>query len=274
MLGLASIPPAYLSHTMPTLILLAGGKSTRFGRPKQLEPVGPGGEALLDITLRDAFHAGCTAAVIVVRPEHMLAFAERFATQPQVRLVVQAEAIGTAHAVMLALAEVQGTAVIANGDDHYGTGAIQQAVGHALRGDPLQHALVAFELGKTLSPSGGVNRAVCAADAQGFLRSTEEVTGLHAEASGTIADATGRSWCATTLVSMNLWVLRPALFPLFRDLFATHAAGNGEFGLPTVVAAAMAKKQRFALLRTEGSWCGLTHPADADLVRHQLAMRP
>jgi len=256
---------------MPTLILLAGGKSTRFGRPKQLEPVGPEGEALLDLTLRDARAAGCTGAVIVVRPEHLLVFADRFADQPQVRIVVQAEALGTAHAVMLALAEAHGTALIANGDDHYGAGAMEQAARHALRGDPVQHALVAFELANTLSPSGGVHRAVCATDADGLLLSTQEVTGLQAAASGNITSADGRSWPAATLVSMNLWVLRPALFPLFRTLFAAHAAANGEFGLPSVVSAAIAQHHRFAVLRTTETWCGLTHPADAGHVRQYLA---
>ncbi len=256
---------------MPTLLLLAGGKSTRFGRPKQLEPVGPEGEALLDFTLRDAFPAGCTGAVIVVRPEHLLAFAERFAARPQVRIVVQAEALGTAHAVMLALAEVHGTAIIANGDDLYGSGAMEQAVRHALDGDPEQHALVAFELANTLSPSGGVNRAVCAMDAEGLLLSTQEVTGLQADASGNITSADGRTWPAATLVSMNLWVLHPALFPLFRTLFAAHTATNGEFGLPMVVSAAIAQHHRFAVLRTSETWCGLTHPADAGHVRQYLA---
>lgn len=259
---------------MPTLILLAGGRSTRFGRPKQLEPVGPKGEALLDFTLRDARAAGCNNSVIVVRPEHVPAFAERFAQQPQVRLVVQAEARGTAHAVMLALAEVHGTAIIANGDDHYGVEAIGQAVRHALHGDPLHHALVAFELGKTLSPSGGVNRAVCNTDAHGLLRSTEEVAGLQAITSGSITSTYGRTWPADALVSMNLWVLRPSLFPLFREEFAAHTAGNGEFGLPTVVAAAIAKGHRFAVLHTAGTWCGLTHPADAALARQHLTARP
>ena len=259
---------------MPILVLLAGGRSTRFGRPKQLEPVGPEGEALLDFTLRDARATGCNNAVIVVRPEHMPTFAERFAQRPHVRLVVQAEARGTAHAVMLALTEVPGTAIIANGDDHYGAGVLEQAVRHALHGDPVQHALVAFELANTLSPSGGVNRAVCATDADGLLISTQEVTGLQADASGNITSADGRTWPAATLVSMNLWVLRPALFPLFRTLFAAHSAANGEFGLPMVVSAAIAQHHQFAVLRTTETWCGLTHPADASLVRQHLTARP
>lgn len=259
---------------MATLILLAGGKSTRFGRPKQLEPVGPGGEALLDFTLRDAFGAGCTAAVIVVRPEHEAVFAERYAHDRRVRTTVQHEARGTAHAVMLALEHVDDVAIIANGDDHYGSGSVWQAVHAALHGEPGQHALVAFQLGNTLSAGGGVNRAVCTTDADGFLLSTEEVTGLHAAADGRIAGTDGRHWPADVLVSMNLWVLRAALFPLFRALFVRHDAAQGEFGLPAVVATAIAQNQRFAVLRTGGSWCGLTHPADAARVRAQLLVRP
>lgn len=259
---------------MPALLLLAAGKSTRFGRPKQLEPVGPHGEALLDFTLRDAFKAGCSHAVIVVRPGHEAIFTERFADDARVRFTVQHEARGTAHAVMLALEQVHSTVIIANGDDLYGLGAIQQAAHHALHSDPQQHALVAFELANTLSPGGGVNRAVCTVDAQGLLLSTEEVTGLQGNTTGTIISDDGRTWPADTLVSMNLWVLRPALFPLFPKLFNAQASAIGEFGLPSVIAEAMAQRHCFAVLRTDATWCGLTHPADADLVRRNLAARP
>lgn len=255
---------------MPTLILLAGGKSTRFGRPKQLEPVGPAGEALLDLSLRDAFATGCDRAVIVVRPEHEVVFADRFAGEPRVRFVVQADPCGTAHAVMLGLEQVQDTVIIANGDDHYGKGSVQQAMDHALHVAHDLHALVAFELYKTLSPSGGVNRAMCIIAADGTLRSTEEVRGLRADPEGRITSEDGRTWPGEALVSMNLWVLRPTLFPLFRALFGHHQPAKGEFGLPTVVASAMEQRHRFRVLRTAESWCGLTHPADAELVRRHI----
>ena len=165
--------------------------------------------------------------------------------------------------------------VLANGDDHYGKEPILLAVEHALHGDADEHALVAFTLANTLGASGDVNRAVCETDGSEMLLSTEEVHGLHADPSGGATDATGRAWEAHRLVSMNLWVLRPSVLPLFRTLFQAGAYGpGGEFGLPAVVDAALERHHRFRVLPTKSAWCGLTYPDDAELVRRMLADRP
>lgn len=256
-----------------TLVVLAGGKSTRFGRPKQLEPVGPVGEAILDFALQDAFRAGCTGAIIVVSPEHEATFSERYASEPRVQLVLQHEALGTAHAVMLAVEQAYGTVVIANGDDHYGEGSLRMAMHHAIHGDADEHALVAYDLANTLSASGPVNRAVCVMGEKVFLLSTDEVVGLRANTAGTITSADGRQWGADVLVSMNLWVLRPSMFDLFRTLYTTTDGKGAEFGLPDVVRQAIACGHRFRTLHTTDAWCGLTYPDDAELVRRILSAR-
>lgn len=251
----------------PTLIVLAAGRSTRFGRPKQLEPVSADGRTLIDITLTDAVEAGCHNAVLITSPSLEPAFREKYGDRPHTSIAVQQQPLGTAHAVLQGLYGVEGTIVVVNGDDHYGRQAIDAALHHAVGNAKNDHALVAYQLSNTLSPSGGVNRAVCAIDGAGKLLSTEEVTGLRAEGI-LVRDAEGRTWPGNTPVSMNLWVLRPSIRPLIAEL-ATEAR-QGEYGLPEVVRLAMARGQHFRAIPTDAEWTGLTHAADAEQVRQRL----
>ena len=252
-----------------TLVVLAAGRSTRFGRPKQLEPVGPNGQSLLEITMDQAFAAGVQEAVIVVASPHRAIFEQRFIERSDVRTVVQEEARGTAHATASALRRDMGTTIVVNGDDHYGYGAIALAVEHACHGPQSEHAMVAFELGRTLSPHGGVNRAVCSTDENARLVRTVEVRGLRAQTNGEILDAEGATWAPSTLVSMNLWVLRPSIFPAFEHTSSTPTTG-GEHGLPSVIQHAVGTGAALRVLRTSAPWSGLTFPEDADLVRRSL----
>jgi UTP-glucose-1-phosphate uridylyltransferase len=256
-----------------TLIVLAAGRSSRFGRPKQLEPVGPTGEAIMDITLQDAFAHGCERAVIVVRPEHRALFSERSKHDGRIGIVVQEEPIGTAHAVLVALGSVEGTVIVANGDDLYGSTSIAKAVHHAKQGQANEHALVTFDLANTLSASGPVNRAVCQLNEPGCLIALEEVTGLQIDDQLMISSLNDRQWAPTKAVSMNLWVFRPTIFPMFLSLFAHHRAEGSitEFMLPNVVQHALSQGHTFRALHTGDHWCGLTYPADADLVRRTLS---
>ncbi len=252
-----------------TIILLAAGKSTRFGRPKQLERIGPKGETIPELTMRDALAHGCTRAVIVARPEHEEHFRGTLGPDARCSVVVQHEALGTAHATLLGLDKSTGTVIIANGDDLYGTRSMAIACDHAMNGTPNEHALVAFPLGNTLSPNGGVHRAVCEVDERGRLLSTREVRGLSRKADGGIIDEDERRWSDGTSVSMNLWVMRPSMRRFFTDGFA-HRATDTEFGLPDVVRTAIDEGERFHLSTSPDRWLGLTFAEDAQLVRDQL----
>ena len=250
-----------------SLVVLAAGKSMRFGKPKQLEPIGPKGETLLDFTLRDAFASGCDEARLVVREEHEDLFRERFKKNKRVHVVVQSEARGTAHATYVGMEHAAGTSIVANGDDYYGARSMELAVAHARDGFVEENAMVAFELEKTLSPNGPVNRAVCRAGRY-HLKGTEEVYGLAMGTGGSIRDRDERTWPKSTLVSMNLWVMRDWFdIALDRYWHDRDPDDRSEFGLPTAVAMAMAEEHQFRVLRTPDRWCGLTYAADAELVR-------
>lgn len=257
---------------MTSLLLLAAGASKRFGRPKQLEPVGPHGETIMDITMRHAFASGCDRVVLVIRPEHEALFMGKSGADARVRFAVQPEAFGTGHAVMIGLEQAVGTTVIANADDFYGYPAITDAFAHAsTQGE--EHALIAFTLANTLSAAGPVHRALCTIDANGFLTFTEEHKGLRAGTGNRVLDADGATHDPATLVSMNLWVLRPGIAPYFHTA-VKHFNAQGQRGecmLPAVVQLAMDNGHRVRVRRTDARWAGLTYAADADLVRRTLA---
>ena len=267
---------ALLSSSMnaPSLVILAAGGSTRFGRPKQLEPVGPEGESIMDITMRQGFDAGCADCWLVVRPEHEDLFRARYRRDRRVRIAVQRAPLGTGHAAMVGMEHAPGTCIVANGDDLYGRRSMELAVEHAIKGFSDEHALVVFDLARTLSPHGPVNRAVCL-KSRHHLRGITEVRGLCARPDGTIVDETGRSWPARTPVSMNLWVLRDLFSTLLLAMDRDDPVAPGqELGLPDAVREALSLEHAFRILRTPDRWCGLTFPADADLVRRHLAEHP
>ena len=262
---------------MATLVIMAAGGSTRFGRPKQLEPVAPDGATIPDVTLRDAFACGCSSAVLVVRPEHLDHFKERI-TDPRVTVVVQSDARGTGHAALLGMGSGAAPWVVVNGDDLYGDQAMKLACAQALRGAPQEHALVAFQLGRTLSPNGPVNRAMCTLSPDGSLSALHEVRGLVRGSDGTIRDVDGCAYDDVHLVSMNMWVIGGAAQQPLRTAYEVHEGGASrltEFMLPAAMCThIMATGERVRVIPSQSRWMGLTFPKDADLVRRHLSSPP
>ena len=261
---------------MTTLVVLAGGLGSRFGGLKQLEPLGPGGEVLLDYAVFDAVRSGIERVVFVIRPEMAERFPhwaeERFGHRVGVRCAVQrldeapvdpppgrVKPWGTAHAVMTAAALVDGPCVLVNADDFYGRQGYEvlaRSLAGASAGPATWH-LAAWALVDTLSPSGTVNRAVCDVDEDGWLR------GLH-EATGLARDTVPAEWLPRP-VSMNMWGFTPAIF-------GTAHLAKDECLLPDVVGEAI--ESGTARVRVHGvrsTWCGVTHAADVAATRETLA---
>lgn len=200
--------PTTIRNGGPALVVLAAGLSTRYGRLKQLDPVGPAGQALMDYTIADAVEAGVRRVVMVVREEireevraHVLRQLERQGLATGVQLVTAVQRIddlpdgrtpppdrtrpwGTAHALHAARDALRDVSafVLVNADDGYGRDAIRRIVAWAAQPPPAdEFALVPFRLDATLSEHGGVSRGIVEVDAAGHLRDIREALDIHVE---------------------------------------------------------------------------------------------
>jgi hypothetical protein len=281
---------------MLTLVILAAGLSTRYGRLKQLEPVGPSGEALLDYGVFDAWRTGFERVVLVVRPEIEETVREhwvrRWGERP-VDLVYQelsqlpagagvpagrTKPWGTAHAALAAERAVGGPFAVANADDFYGAAAYQALAAH-LRAGGDAHALVGYRLADTLSAHGGVSRGICEVLADGTLRHLVEVHDIQDGPdglTGRTVDGAAVRMRADDVTSMNLWGFTPAIFPLMHEAFGVFLDGAGrepraEFLLSAVAGElAAAGRAEFQVLAGGETWMGVTFPDDRDTVTTRL----
>ncbi len=269
-----------------TVVFLAAGRSTRYRRPKQLEPVGPSGQSLLDYGIFDALRGGAGRLIIVTRAHMRPALEDHldtvFGTLP-VSFALQDSAdgrlAGTGHAVLAAAGLVREPFAVANADDFYGPGAWTTLLRH-LNEVPAEgpHAVVGYPLAATLSPAGGVSRALCQVDdvMVKAIREWRDISRAGDRIEGT--DLSGRravldhdAW-----VSMNLWGFTPALFDPLRLQFERFK-GRGaerpgaEFLLSEAVnAQVLSGDANVRLLPAHEAWFGLTHPADRSTVQGRL----
>lgn len=273
-------------HPNPALVILAAGAASRYGSLKQLEPVGPGGEALLEYSAFDAWRSGFGRVVLVVRPQTEALFRSgaggRIARRMPVSYVWQTledlpagfevpadrhQPWGTGHAVLAAESAVTGPFAVINADDFYGResfAAVSGFLATASSSEPV-FAMPGFELAATLTDSGPVTRALCRVDGDGWLEDIVERRGL----------GQGGRASASAVVSMNMWGFTPAVFPELRRLFEAFlaaAAAGGEFLLPDAVRSLIREaRARVEVLAGAGQWCGVTFREDRPRVAARLA---
>lgn len=268
----------------PTLLVLAAGMGSRYGGLKQIEPVGPGGETIIDYSVYDAIRAGFGKLVFVIRREIEKPFREiigsRFEKRMPVEYVFQqldemppgfsvpqerSKPWGTGHAVLVAEPVVHEPFAAINADDFYGRNSFHVLADY-LMARPHDYAMVGFQLANTLSEHGAVSRGVCECDADGFLRAITELTNI-ARRGGSVR-AGERTLSGEEIVSMNCWGFTTGIFPQLRERFigflrAHGADPNTEFFIPTVVNELIASHQaKVKVLRTNASWLGVTYKAD------------
>jgi dTDP-glucose pyrophosphorylase len=178
----------------PTLLILAAGMASRYGSMKQIQSFGPGGETIMDYSIYDAVRAGFKKVVFIIRKEFAQDFQNIF--EPKLKGMVALDYVyqdlnsftngfqtpaertkpwGTAHAVLCAKDKVQESFAVINADDFYGRDAFDKAY-KFLTTDCSEnvYSIIGYELLKTLSDNGTVNRGVCQVDTQGNLTSIAE----------------------------------------------------------------------------------------------------
>lgn len=282
----------------PTLLVLAAGMGSRYGGLKQMDPMGPNGETVLDYSVYDAIRAGFSRVVFIIREDFAEAFRQgvgsRFADRIEVDYVFQKlddlpagfavpegrqKPWGTAHAVRAARDAVHGHFAVINADDFYGRDAYERAAAFFAslpEGSTRDMAMVGYPLENTLSDHGRVNRGICRIDADGFLTDVEEYLDIEREADGHVRgnalDGQRHVVPAGSLVSMNFWAFGPAFFGQLEEAFSRFLAESGdqpksECYIPTVVDHLIhGGEVRCPVLRTTSQWFGVTYPDDKPFV--------
>ena len=279
--------------TKPTLVLLAAGMGSRYGGLKQVDPVGPSGETLLDYSIYDALRAGFGKVVFIIRHDIEAQFREvvgkRFEGRVPVDYAFQELADlpvgftapegrtkpwGTTHAILAATNVVREPYAVLNADDFYGRESFVTIARHLTSGSQ-DLAMVGFQLKNTLSDHGTVARGVCGVGADGYLTSVEEFTKIEKTASG--ACEGDRNFTGDELVSMNFWGFHPALFPALKERFTAFLQKGGgeqksECYIPATVNELMvAGKARVKMLSSSSPWFGVTYKEDKPRVVESIA---
>ena len=274
----------------PTLLVLAAGMGSRYGGLKQIDPVGPSGEALLDYAVFDAIRAGFGRVVFVIRREFEDAFrssvASKFSGRIAFECVFQStddlpggcavpagreRPWGTGHAVWCARAALDGPFAAINADNFYGAGSFSRLRGFLEGARGPRFALVGFRLADTLSEGGTVSRGVCR-QRDGLLLSISEERAI-----GRTDVGPGGRFSGEEIVSMNCWGFTPAVFPGLeaglREFLAANAADPGaEFYLPAAVSALVRDGAASVEVLPGGdAWFGITHRDDRARVAAAIA---
>ncbi len=275
----------------PTLLILAAGIGSRYGGLKQIDKIGPAGEAIIDYSIYDAIRAGFGKVVLVIRPElgddFRVFFGNKLDGKIGIEYVYQTidnipEGIevsvdrkkpwGTAHALLVAADAIKEPFLAINADDFYGPEAYL-AVADFFNGNPDKntYCMVGYELGLTLSDFGTVSRGVCKYDENLILDNITEVTNIEKKNGQTGYTDPEKGWVQVdpfAYVSMNVLGFYPGIFDVFRkgfEQFISQAKDNpiAEYYIALPLMDMIANNEgTIKILQSEARWFGVTYRED------------
>jgi hypothetical protein len=283
-----------------TLLVLAAGMGSRYGGLKQLDPMGPSGETLLDYSVSDALKAGFERIVFIIRRDIEADFREKIGSRYQGDIAVdyvfqqldllpegfsvpaeRKKPWGTAHAIWCARGAIAGPFAALNADDYYGIETFG-VIGNFLKdaaADAPRFAMAGYRLDHTLSEHGSVARGVCQVDAKGQLITIRECTGIERVGNDIVqkeADGSVRKFRGDEPVSMNFWGLTPAVFGLLEERLTTFLKANSsdpkaECYIPAAIGEIIDLGQAtLDVLPTAADWFGVTYREDKPRVMQAL----
>ena len=286
-----------------TLVVMAAGIGSRYGGLKQIEPVGPSGEIVIDYSIYDALRAGFDRVVFIIRRDLEEAFRDKLGRAIERRAEVayvfqelgavphgfrvpagRTKPWGTGHAILLCRESVGTPFLAINADDFYGRGAFEGMAAY-LRGrqdgpDGYAYAMAGYSLANTLSAHGHVARAVCQTTPDGYLADVRELLRIERFPDGIKHTVNGIDWHPLpekSVVSMNFWGFTRSIFPELEARFGRFLDEQGghilkaEFLIPEVVGALVReKKARVKILPVAEKWFGVTYPEDRPRVQSAI----
>lgn len=289
----------------PVLVVMAAGMGSRYGGLKQIDPVGPHGELIIDYSIYDARRAGFETVVFIIKHEIEDAFrkaiGDRLSQVMEVRYAFQQlddlpagytvpegreKPWGTAHAILAARRIIDGPFAVINADDYYGPHAFEVLYNYLSQhpdNERYQYAMVSYPLRNTVTEHGSVARGVCQVDEQDHLLSVTERTRIEKDGDhARYTEDGGETWHpldGSTPVSMNLWGFNHSFLkeledrlPAFLDKALVENPLKGEYFLPSVVSALIDEdRAQVQMLRSQDRWYGVTYKEDHPQVVAALA---
>lgn len=278
-----------------TLLLMAAGRGSRYGKLKQFDGLGPAEEFLMEFSMYDALKNGFTHIVVVTQKDNVSYLKDYLSGRlnQSIALDVIAQELhdlpegsnykgerekpwGTAHAVWTARNVISGPFAVINADDYYGKIAYKNAANFITRtADDMSFGLVAYTLRDTLSEYGSVSRGVCKREGNTLI-SVEERIKIEQQEDAIVDTDSGIRFTGEELVSMNFWVCRPAIFDQIEQdlrvfLQKEENIQGGEVYLPFVIQAMLqANKTTVEVIPSESKWFGVTYADDKDKAMSHL----
>ena len=284
----------------PTLLILAAGMGSRYGGLKQLDPVGPNGEVIMDYSVYDAVKAGFGKVIFVIRRDFENEFKSNIGSKYSGLIDVQyafqelndlpdgfsipdgrVKPWGTSHAILVAKDMINEPFCVINADDFYGREAYVKIAQRLINTDPAttDWSMVGFELKNTLSEFGGVTRGICKTDQNNSLISIQEMFEIVQKGDiATSADIDGNKHelPLNAIASMNFWGFTPVLFKLLGEDFVNFLNEKGgemksEFLIPTSVDEYISSgKATMEVLSSSSKWFGVTYADDKPYVQKSI----
>lgn len=295
--------------TKPVLVVMAAGMGSRYGGLKQMDPIGPHGQSILDYSVYDAKRAGFETVIFIIKKEMEEDFRQTVGARIEKGMNVlyafqdindlpegyavpegRVKPWGTAHAVLAARELVKGPFAVINADDCYGPAAYDIVYRYLTDSENVVSAkprfvMPGYLLKNTVTESGSVSRGICQADENGYLTEVIEHTRIEQTPDGIRSTLDGgETWMPLAddaIVSMNIWGFTHAFmeeaevrFPAFLDRTLASNPQKGEYYLPFVVSEMIGSDQATVrVIPTPDKWYGVTYREDKPGVMAALAQK-